>query len=55
MTTENVYCPICKARANREKLLFKKTPGSSGIIYINCRGCRETIKIELSRAFEPVK
>lgn len=47
--TENVYCPVCKARANREKLLFKKAPGSSGTIYINCRGCKEVIKIELSK------
>lgn len=47
--TENVYCPVCKARANREKLLFKKTPKTSGTIYINCRGCREVIKIELGK------
>ena len=49
LETENVYCPVCKARANREKLLFKKAPGSSGTIYINCRGCKEVIKIELSK------
>lgn len=46
---ENVYCPVCKARANREKLLFKKTPGTSGTILINCRGCKEVIKIELGK------
>lgn len=49
METENVYCPVCKARANREKLLFKKAPGASGTIFINCRGCKEVIKIELSK------
>ncbi len=49
LKTENVYCPVCKARANREKLLFKKAPGTSGTIYINCRGCKEVIKIELSK------
>lgn len=47
--TENVYCPICKARVNREKLLFKKTKQSKGSIYIYCRGCKEEIKINLDK------
>jgi hypothetical protein len=47
--TENVYCPICKAKVNREKLLFKKTPQSKGIIYIYCRGCKEEIKVNLDK------
>lgn len=50
--TINVYCPICKARAGKDKLLFKKTPQASGEIYIQCRGCKEQVKIELSQ--EPV-
>lgn len=49
MAIENVYCPVCKARANREKLLFRKSPGAKGIIEINCRGCKEVIKIELDK------
>lgn len=47
--TENVYCPICKAKVNREKLLFKKTPQSKGTIYIYCRGCKEEIKVNLDK------
>lgn len=50
--TINVYCPVCRERAGKNKLLFKKAPQASGVIYIQCRGCKEQVKIELSQ--EPV-
>ncbi|MBQ0111676.1 MAG: hypothetical protein KBT03_00935 [Bacteroidales bacterium] len=51
-TIQNVYCPVCKEKANRNKLLFKKTPETKGIVFILCRGCREEIQLDLDK--EPV-
>lgn len=45
----DVYCPIC-LKYGRHKLLFQKQPTAKGIIHIKCRGCKETIKIDLDES-----
>ena len=49
--TINVFCPVCSGYG-RQKLLFQKDKESKGTIRIRCRGCRETITVNLDK--EPV-
>ncbi len=47
--TVDVFCPNCY-RQGRQKLLFRKQPGAKGKISIKCRGCKETIEIQLDES-----
>lgn len=52
MSCVNVYCPVCRRLAGRDKLLFKKEQGAEGKVSIRCRGCKREIEIDLGE--EPV-